>query len=142
MKKTPLFALLLLLTAFSRAQTSPETAIRKVMADQAAAWNKGDLDEFMKGYWRSDSVLFIGHSVTHGYDSTLAHYKAAYGTPDKMGVLTFPWLTVKRLSSEYCFVVGKFQLRRKAGDVSGMYTLLFRKINGQWVIVVDHSSSD
>jgi ketosteroid isomerase-like protein len=141
MKKGVLAILLLLPVAICLAQTSPETAIRKVLADQVAAWNKGDVVDFMKGYWHNDSLAFIGHSITYGYDSTLAHYKTAYDSPDKMGKLFFTLLRVQRLSTDAYFVIGKWLLKRKAGDIGGMYTLLFRKIDGQWRIVVDHSSN-
>ena len=141
MGKTPLLALLLLIALPSFAQSSDETAIRRILADQISAWNKGDLDDFMKGYWNSDSLTFIGQSgVTYGYTAALNNYKKHYDTPDKMGELIFTLLKLERLSPDYYFVIGKWQLKRKAGDVGGVYTLLFRRIAGRWVIVVDHSS--
>src|ERR1700722_5652525 len=120
---------------------SAETAIRQLMADQAAAWNKGNIDEFMKGYWNNDSLMFIGHSgITYGYQQTLDHYKKDYSNADQMGKLFFTLLKVKRLSPDYYFVIGKWLLKRKTGDIGGIYTLLFRKIDGQWRIVCDHTS--
>jgi ketosteroid isomerase-like protein len=141
MRKAPLLLSLLLLTAHSFAQSNDEAAIRQILADQITAWNKGDLDNFMKGYWNSDSLTFIGQSgITYGYTTTLNNYKKHYDTPDKMGELIFTLLRLERLSPDYYFVVGKWQLKRKAGDVGGVYTLLFRRIDGRWVIVTDHSS--
>lgn len=123
------------------AQDNPEQAIHKVMADQAAAWNRGSIDDFMKGYWHNDSLVFVGRSgPIYGYDQALANYKKGYDTPDKMGKLFFTLLSIKQLSPDYCFVIGKWILKRPAGDVGGTYTLLFRKIDGQWQIVVDHTS--
>ena len=120
---------------------SAETAIRQLMADQAAAWNKGNIDEFMKGYWNNDSLMFIGHSgITYGYQQTLDNYKKTYSNADQMGKLFFTLLKVKRLSPDYYFVIGKWLLKRKTGDIGGIYTLLFRKIDGQWRIVCDHTS--
>lgn len=120
---------------------NPEAAIRRLMTDQTAAWNRGSIDEFMKGYWESDSLVFIGKAgPTYGYAAALARYKASYDSPDKMGQLTFSEIRITRLSPEYCFVIGKWALKRKAGDVGGTYTLLFRRIGGQWFIVVDHTS--
>lgn len=163
MKKGKIFAYLLLLTTASclapslSAQSRPaqpsltaarsparpapaESAIRQLMADQSAAWNRGSIDDFMKGYWNNDSLLFIGKSgLTYGYARSLANYKKNYDSPDKMGQLTFTLLKIDKLSPEYCFVIGKWALKRKAGDVGGIYTLLFRKINGQWLIVADHT---
>lgn len=141
MGKTSLLALLLFITLSSFAQNSDESAIRRILADQITAWNKGDLDDFMKGYWNSDSLAFIGQSgITYGYTAALDNYKKHYDSPDKMGELIFTLLKLERLSPEYYFVIGKWQLKRKAGDIGGVYTLLFRSIGGRWVIVADHSS--
>jgi ketosteroid isomerase-like protein len=141
MHKT-LLTLLLLTMAFSGfAQKGPEASIRQIMADQAAAWNKGNIDEFMKGYWNNDSLVFVGHTgLNYGYAKTLAGYKQRYDSPDKMGQLFFTLLSIKQLSPDYCFVLGKWLLKRKIGDVGGIYSLLFRKIDGRWQIVVDHTS--
>jgi ketosteroid isomerase-like protein len=141
MLKTLLTLLLLALTFACFAQTSPEASIRQIMADQAAAWNKGNIDEFMKGYWNNDSLVFVGQSgLSYGYDTALAHYKKRYDSPDKMGQLFFTLLSIKELSPDYCFVLGKWLLKRKIGDAGGIYSLLFRKIDGRWQIVVDHTS--
>lgn len=124
-----------------RAQSADEKAIRGILATQTAAWNSGNLDDFMKGYWENDSLMFVGKSgVTYGYRNTLENYKRGYSNADSMGKLTFTLLKVQRLSPEYYFVVGKWELKRNAGDVAGHYNLLWRKIKGRWVIVVDHSS--
>lgn len=141
MKKALLSGFFLCLCFGGFAQLKDELAIKKVMADQATAWNNGSIDEFMKGYWPNDSLMFIGQSgVTHGYTNTLNNYKKNYSDATKMGKLFFTLLTLKKLSAEYYFVVGKWFLKRTAGDVGGYYTLLFRKIKGQWMIVADHSS--
>ena len=123
-------------------QSDPEKAIRKVMADQAEAWNRGNVDDFMAGYWNNDSLVFVGQlGLTYGYQQTLANYKKHYDTPEKMGKLFFTLLSVKQLSPDYCLVLGKWLLKRQqAGDIGGIYSLLFRKIDGRWQIVVDHTS--
>jgi uncharacterized protein (TIGR02246 family) len=129
--------------ATSSANTPPsaETAIRQLMAGQVAAWNKGSIDDFMKGYWNNDSLMFIGHGgITYGYQQTLDNYKKIYSNAGQMGKLFFTLLRVKRLSPDYYFVIGKWLLKRKTGDIGGIYTLLFRKIDGQWRIVCDHTS--
>jgi ketosteroid isomerase-like protein len=111
------------------------------MSDQVEAWNKGDLDLFMKGYWQNDSLRFVSSGgVTYGYGNALRRYKDTYNGPDKMGQLFFTLLHVDRLSGEYYFVTGKWFLKRTAGDIGGYYTLLFRKIDGIWKIVEDHTS--
>jgi ketosteroid isomerase-like protein len=134
-----LVACLIATTVF--AQQSDEQAVRKLLSTQSQAWNKGNIDEFMKEYWESDSLMFIGKSgITYGYKNTLNNYKKNYSNADLMGKLAFTLISVKRLSPEYYYVVGKWQLARKAGDVSGYFNLLFRKMNGKWVIIADHSS--
>lgn len=118
-----------------------ERAIRGMLAAQVAEWNKGNIEGYMHGYWEHDSLLFIGSKgPSYGYSGTLARYKKSYPDADHMGTLTSTIVSCKRLSRQYYFVVGKWSLARKAGDVSGSYTLLLRKIKGEWVIVSDHSS--
>ena len=116
-------------------------AILKLLDTQTAAWNKGDLQGFMKGYWENDSLRFIGKSgITYGWSNTLANYKRGYPDTAAMGKLQFTILVVKKLSPRYYEVVGKWYLKRSIGDASGHYTLLLRKIKGNWVIISDHSS--
>ena len=123
------------------AQNADEKAIRKVLDDQIYFWNKADLDNFVKGYWNNDSVMFIGSKgIVYGYQNTLNRYKQSYSDTAKMGKLSFTILHVNKLSPDIYFVVGKFFLKRSVGDAEGHYTLVFRKINGEWKIISDHSS--
>ena len=123
------------------AQSSDEKSILKILDEQTKYWNQGNLDQFVKGYWHHDSLMFIGQSgVTYGYQNTLNNYKRNYSDTAKMGKLKFDIIKVQKLSDEYYFVVGKWFLQRSVGDLKGHYTLLFRKINNEWVIVADHSS--
>jgi ketosteroid isomerase-like protein len=141
MIKTLLFAVLLLLPVFMFAQNKDEEAIRKLLDEQTAAWNRGDIETFMHGYWENDSLMFIGKSgVTYGYINTLNNYKKGYPDTAAMGKLMFNLIQVKKLSEEYYHVTGKWFLKRSIGDVGGHYTLLFRKIKSRWVIIADHSS--
>lgn len=138
----PILTILTLLTlTTASAQNKDEQTIRKILADQTAQWNKGNLVAFMHGYWKSDSLLFVGkNGPTYGYDKTLQNYQKGYPDTAAMGKLSFNILKVSPLSIDYYFVLGKWMLKRSIGDLSGHYTLLFRKINDQWVIVMDHSS--
>jgi hypothetical protein len=132
---------LLCLSLGAFAQLSDELAIRKILADQTTAWNKGSIEDFMKDYWENDSLVFIGQSgISYGYEKTLANYKKNYGNLAAMGVLYFSVIKAKKLSPQYYFVIGKWFLKRTAGNLGGYSTLLFRKINGEWVIITDHSS--
>ena len=135
------FAFLTIISLSVFSQTKDETEVRNVLARQNAAWNRGDVDAFMVGYWENDSLMFIGKSgVTYGYKNALANYKKNYPDTIAMGKLTFTLIKVKQLSPEYFHVTGKYYLTRTIGDASGYFTLLFRKINGKWVIISDHSS--
>ena len=122
------------------AQNSDVTAIKNLLLRQRDDWNKGNVTNFMKGYWESDSLLFIGKSISNGYQETLDNYKKSYPDVAAMGHLDFEFVEFRKLSPEYYFVIGKWHLKRTIGDVGGAYTLLFRKIKGIWTIVVDHSS--
>jgi uncharacterized protein (TIGR02246 family) len=126
---------------------SPEppsaAAIRQVLGDQVAAWNRGDVDTFMHAYKDSPDTTFIGKSVEHGYVPILERYKKAYASKDSMGTLDFAELAVRELGANYAVVIGKFHLARNAaggGDVSGIFSLVWEKTAAGWKIILDHSS--
>lgn len=142
MQRLFIIAIILFLSSpVLNAQSKDETSIRTILAEQTSEWNKGNLESFMKGYWKSDSLMFIGKSgITYGWQNALDNYKKGYPDTASMGKLNFELITVKRLSEDYFFVVGKWHLSRSIGNIGGAYTLLFRKIINQWVIITDHSS--
>ena len=117
-------------------------AILQVMDAQTQAWNTGNLNQFMQGYWQSDSLKFIGSGgITYGWQNTLDRYRKRYPDQAARGNLRFEILNVDVTSKDAAFVIGRFFLTRpQQGDASGYFTLLWRKINGQWKIVVDHTS--
>jgi hypothetical protein len=132
---------LLLLPCFVFSQSKEEQKILSILDKQTKAWNSGDFDAFMKGYLESDSLMYIGKSgVTYGYNATLNNYKKNYAGADRMGQLRFEILHLKKLGKKHYLVVGKWFLKRTAGDVGGLYTLTFEKKKGEWVIIADHSS--
>jgi ketosteroid isomerase-like protein len=123
------------------AQNKDEQAVRQLLNNQIKGWNNGDIESFMKGYWNSDSLVFIGkNGVKYGYKTTLENYKRNYPDTTAMGKLNFELLETKRLSSDYFSVTGKWYLQRTAGDLQGYFTLLLKQIKGRWLIVMDHSS--
>jgi len=123
------------------AQSHDEIMIRKVLDEQTNAWNRGDVNAFMQGYWKNDSLMFIGkNGINWGWQKTLENYKRSYPDTTAMGKLSFEILVVKKLSDQYYYVVGKWTLARKMGDLNGVYNLLFKKIHGRWLIIADHSS--
>ncbi len=116
-------------------------AIQAILQNQTIAWNKGDLVTFMAGYWNNDSLVFIGKSgPTYGYKNTLANYKKSYPDTSYMGKLNFDIVSIKPLSKNHFFVIGKWFLKRTVGDVNGIYTLVFKKTKAGWKIISDHSS--
>ena len=140
-KCTLLIVAVLIFATTISAQSKDEKTIRNVLNNQTNAWNQGNLQEYMQGYWQNDSLMFIGKSgITYGWQKTLENYKKGYPDTAAMGKLKFELLTVNKLSANYYFVVGKWNLVRSIGNVSGAFTLLFRKIKNRWFIVSDHSS--
>lgn len=133
--------LLVIISTNLFAQKKDDQQIRKILGTQVAEWNKGSLEHYMEGYWNSDSLVFIGkNGPTYGYAPTLARYQKSYPDRATMGILSFEIISLQRLSADHYFAIGKWALKRDAGDVGGSWTLLFRKIQGVWKIVVDHSS--
>lgn len=124
-----------------RAQDPEVQRIQALMDVQVNAWNQGNIGGFMETYWKSDSLLFIGKKgVTYGWQATLDNYKKSYPGKEGMGTLSFNLLEFKKISPDAYFVVGKWALKRTIGDLSGHFSILLRKINGEWKIVADHSS--
>ena len=108
---------------------------------QEQAWSKHDLDGFMKGYWKSDSLKFYGsNGITYGWDKTLANYKKGYPTPAHSGTLKFKINDITKIEKESYYVMGEYHLTRTIGDANGIFMIIFRKINGEWKIVADTSS--
>jgi ketosteroid isomerase-like protein len=122
---------------------STEQAIRNVLEEQQAAWNRGDIEAFMSGYDASESTTFVGATITRGYQQVLDNYRRRYPNKAKMGHLTFSNLEVHPLEARYALVIGKWHLDRQAdagGNAGGIFTLLFKKTAAGWKIVVDHTS--
>ena len=122
------------------AQSKDDLQIRAAMNQQVVSWNAGDMDRYMGTYWHNDSLMFIGRSIELGWDNILKNYKRAYPDTASMGKLDFEIINLKRLSVLYYSVVGKWHLKRTAGDQKGAFTLLFKKVKNRWVIIQDHSS--
>jgi ketosteroid isomerase-like protein len=116
-------------------------AVLKVLKDQEQAWNQGDIEGFMQGYWQSDSLVFVGKSApVYGWKSTLDRYRKAYPGKAAMGQLTFDVMQVKILDAGNAFVLGGWHLKREKDEPGGYFTLWFKKIKGRWKIVCDHTS--
>ena len=119
---------------------SDKDQIISIMNKQQQAWNNGDLEAFMQGYWKSEKLQFIGSKgINYGWQTTLDNYKKSYPDKAAMGKLKFDILQVEA-KSESAFVLGKWKLTREKDILSGFYTLYWKKISDQWLIVIDHSS--
>lgn len=135
-------------TALAQTPAAPsgdEAAIRAVLNAQVAAWNQGDLNEYMKGYWNSPELIFIGGArENRGYQAALERYKKSYqGTGREMGRLDFSELRITLLSPDSAYATGKFHLKMSNGkEPTGRFTLIWRKFPEGWRIVHDHSCGD
>jgi ketosteroid isomerase-like protein len=129
----------------SHGDESARAAIRKVMENQQAAWNRQDLEEFMAGYWKSpDLTFFSGGQESQGWQAALDRYKKNYqGAGHEMGKLEFTDLRIEVLDPKAAFVRGGFRLTMSDGKTPhGLFTLVFRKFPEGWKIVHDHSAGD
>ncbi len=114
--------------------------LEDILQKQAAAWNRGDIDGFMQHYWKSEDLTFSsGGKTTRGWQTTKDNYKRRYSTRDQMGHLTFDQLEVFRLGDTAALLLGHWHLDR-TNPVGGNFSLVFRKFDGAWVIVHDHTS--
>ncbi|MBM3993433.1 MAG: DUF4440 domain-containing protein [Planctomycetes bacterium] len=133
---------ILVLAGIANGPAGDRAAIQKVLDDQAAAWNKGDLVAFMKGYLDSDELSFYsGNNKTKGWKATLARYQKNYQADGKeMGKLSFTELAIELLGNDHALVRGRYNLKRKDDAPTGIFTLILRKTSAGWRIIHDHTS--
>lgn len=141
MKKLLLFfALTITITAVSQTEAEDKQAILAVLKMQENAWNQNDLETFMQGYQKSDSLKFYGKSgLTHGWQNTLENYKKGYPTKEHTGNLSFTLDAITQIEANSYYVMGQFHLIRDAGNANGVFLIIFRKIEGEWKIIADLS---
>jgi ketosteroid isomerase-like protein len=126
--------------SFAQSKTDKQE-ILNLLEKQRSDWNKGDLEAYMQGYLKSDSLLFVGKSgPTYGWQKTLDNYKRGYPDKSAMGFLTFDIRQIKFVDKSNAFVLGGWHLKREKDEPKGFFTLWLRKINKQWKVIVDHSS--
>ncbi len=139
-----LFSFIVLVSININAQskeTKIAVEIKSVMNAQVLAWNDGDIEGFMRGYWKSEEMKFVsGDNVSRGWQAALDRYKKNYDSKSKMGVLTFADLEVNVLSKDAAVVLGNWSLVREKDNPKGKFTLVFRKFKDGWKIVHDHTS--
>ncbi len=139
-----LFAFCLLASLCVCAQNNEEKdkkAIQKVLKEQRIAWSKNNIEKYMEGYWKSDSLKFYGkNGITYGWDNTLERYKKAYPTEAHTGTLSFKINAISKITDGAYYVLGEFHLKREVGNATGIFMLIFKNINGEWKIIADTSA--
>lgn len=130
--------------AFDRAHPTEtdRTAIEAVLRAQETAWNRGDVDAFLTGYWHSTELTFFGNSgVSRGWDGVLARYKKNYPDRAAMGQLDFSQLEFRFLGPDAALVLGHWHLKRDKGDIGGVFSLVWQRFPEGWKIIHDHTSA-
>lgn len=125
------------------ASSAPDdtAAVRRVLEDQAAAWNRGDLEGFTDGYWKSEATAFSGTQGTlRGWQALVERYHRAYPDRKAMGTLTFSKLDVNQFCADAALVLGQWHLDREAGPIGGVFSLVLRRFPEGWRIIADHTS--
>jgi len=143
MKK--LLWLWLLVPAFGFAQTSnyarDSSAIAAVLNSQKEAWNNHNIEAFMEGYWKSDSLAFYGSGgVVKGWQATLERYKKGYPTKNHFGTLQFVYNAIVPVSEDIYYVMGEYHLTRPVGNTNGLFMLVVKKLDGAWKVIADTSA--
>ncbi|HEU4969852.1 nuclear transport factor 2 family protein [Sphingomonas sp.] len=138
-----LFAILLLAATPARAgEAEDKAAILNVIATMEQAWNRGDFRGYMAGFWNPGVVFVSGGKIQAGWQGTLDHYVRDYGgAPEKRGNLHFYDMTVDMLAPDAALLISHYHLERPEHPQEGINTRLFRKIDGRWVIAMNHVSS-
>ncbi len=117
-------------------------AISAVLNAQQTAWNRGDVDAFLVGYWHSPELTFSGSSgVARGWDGVLARYKKNYPDRGAMGQLDFSDLEFRFLGPDAALVLGRWHLKRERDDLGGVFTLVWQRLPEGWKIIHDHTSA-
>lgn len=117
-------------------------AVRAVIEAQQAAWNRGDIEGFMDGYERAETTTFVsGEELMRGWQTVLDRYKQRYNSREQMGTLAFSELDIKPLGPVLALADGRWRLTRANDAPRGRFTLLFRRINNDWRIIHDTTTS-
>lgn len=141
MKKVLTILIVVIVVGFTPEKTEEVEEIKALLETQRQAWNEGDLPKYMEGYWMSDSLLFIGKKgLNYGWEKTLSNYEKGYPDKAAMGNLKFELKKIEVLSPTSAYVVGKWHIDRTDDFLEGHFLLIVKKIEGQWKVVVDHSS--
>ena len=134
-------SLLFTLLFISFAGFSQEKEIKNLLEKQRLGWNNGDMQAYMQGYWKSDSLLFVGRSgPDYGWQKTLESYQKFYPNKESMGYLTFDIKEVKMIDATHAFILGAWNIKKEKDEAKGFFTLIVKKFTDGWKVIVDHSS--
>ncbi|WP_442267463.1 YybH family protein [Tenacibaculum sp. ZS6-P6] len=140
MKKLLLIFTVIICSCTTSNEEQDKKEIRALMKHQASDWSRHDLDCFMLGYWKSDSLKFQGRNgITYGWKKTLEKYKKSYPYAEDSGKLKFKIRTISKIESNSYYVMGEYNLTRETGKLDGIFMVIFKKIKGEWKIIADTS---
>jgi len=126
----------------SKSRQADRSAIRAVLTAQQEAWNRGDIDAFLKGYWHSPDLTFFGsNGIFRGWDAVMARYKKNYPGRGAMGTLDFSNLEFRFLGPDAALVLGHWHLKREKDEIGGVFTLVLQRFPEGWRIIHDHTSA-
>lgn len=135
-----LFFLITTLNVISQTEAADKEAILSVLKAQEKAWNQFDLEGYMQGYWKNDSLKFYGSKgLTKGWEKTLENYKKGYPSKEYTGILRFTVDAITKIEENSYHVMGQYHLARNVGNANGVFLIIFKKIEGEWRIVADMS---
>lgn len=137
----PIFFILLIWSCTERTSEKEDlAAIHNILKEQQEAWSNHNVEGFMQGYWKSDSLTyFSGGKITQGWQTTLDNYRKRYPSPAETGTLIFKIAKVAKINEDAYWVMGEYFLSREAGDANGTFMIIFKRIKGTWKIVADSS---
>ncbi|MCH2034773.1 MAG: DUF4440 domain-containing protein [Tenacibaculum sp.] len=140
MKKLILSLLVVFLSCASSNEEQDKKEILALMKHQESDWSRHDLDCFMLGYWKSDSLKFQGRKgITYGWKQTLENYKKSYPYEEDTGKLKFKIRSISKIESNSYYVMGEYHLTREIGNADGIFMIILKKIKGEWKIIADTS---
>jgi hypothetical protein len=141
MNKTILLVFLILISCGKKTtEKEDKDSVITILNNQANAWSEYNIEAFMEGYWKNDSLKFYGaNGITYGWQNTLDNYNERYPSKEHTGKLDFKINTISKINDEAYYVMGEYYLTRKIGDANGIFMIIFKKINGKWKIISDTS---
>src|SRR5580704_2463175 len=129
-------------TKAAERRDADKAAITTVLNSQQGAWNRGDVDAFLVGYWHSPELTFSGsNGVSRGWDGVMARYKKNYPDQATMGHLDFSEIEFHFLGPDATLVLGRWHLKREKGDIGGVFSLVWQRFPDGWKIIHDHTSA-